>query len=66
MSIPDPSTFIGKKCVIQLKKGRKRVVRKVITIDVNGVEVENPKGGTHVYAFSEIAMMNKSLKEVDD
>lgn len=63
MSIPDPSTFIGKRCVILLKKPRKRVVRKVIKIDRDGVKVEKDEGGTHIYAFSEIASMNLSLKE---
>lgn len=58
MSIPDPSTFIGQECVILLKKGRKRIVRRVKSIDTTGVKVESEDGGAHLYQFSEIALMN--------
>lgn len=59
VAIPDPSTFIGKRCFIVLKKGRRRVTHKVLSIDPDGVKVETEDGGTHVYQFSEIAIMNK-------
>lgn len=65
MAIPDPATFIGKRCVILLKKSRKPKVEKVLSIDTNGVKVERPDGKPHLYQFSEIARMNKSAKEVD-
>lgn len=63
MAIPDPSTFIGNRCFIVLKKGRKRVTHKVLAIDPSGVKVETDDGGTHVYQFSEIALMNKLPKQ---
>lgn len=57
MAIPDPTTFIGAECVIVLKKGRKRIIRRVKSIDATGVHVET-EDGPHLYKFSEIAMMN--------
>ncbi len=55
MPIPDPSTFLGQKCGIRLKNGR-RVVRKILAIDVTGVTVADEKrGGSRLYQFSEIA-----------
>lgn len=56
MPIPDPSTFIGQKCSIKLKK-RGLVIRKILAIDTKGVTVEEENGGTRLYAFSEIAQV---------
>lgn len=54
MTLPDPSTFIGKSCVISLKGGHK-VVRKILKIDTGGVHVEEEGGQAHTYHFEEIA-----------
>lgn len=56
MTIPDPSTFIGKPCIIKLKDGH-RVVRTIVKIDINGVEVDEGGGTKHVYRFAEIDMV---------
>ena len=53
MTIPDPSTFIGKPCIIRLKGGHK-VVRTILKIDLAGVEVDEGNGAKHVYPFAEI------------
>lgn len=63
MAIPDPSTFIGKYCYIILKDGRKRVTHKVLRINTDGVLVETNDGGTHLYQFSEIALMNRVARK---
>lgn len=53
MTIPDPSTFFGKKCVIRLKAGG--AVTKVIkVIDKSGVVVDMGDGATETYRFADI------------
>lgn len=56
MTLPDPSTFIGRRCSIRLKN-RRLILRKILAIDTSGVKVEEEDGGTHVYPFSEIAQV---------
>lgn len=54
MTLPDPATFIGSRCIIKLKGGPV-IIRKVLSIDTTGVRIEEEGGETQVYAFSEIA-----------
>ncbi|MCD8139815.1 MAG: hypothetical protein LUE17_08570 [Planctomycetaceae bacterium] len=57
MTIPDPATFIGQRCIIRLKNAP-MVIRTILSIDTSGVKVAEESGGSHVYAFSEIDMVS--------
>lgn len=53
MTIPDPRTFFGKKCVIKLKDGTP-VLKVVKTIDTTGVITDDGDGKTTTYCFKDI------------
>lgn len=56
MTLPDPETFIGASCVIKLKGGH-TVIRTILKIDTDGVQVDEGDGKTHTYRFAEIALV---------
>lgn len=56
MTLPDPESFIGRPCVVRLKDGHS-VVRTILKIDRDGVQVDEGDGKTHTYKFAEIALV---------
>lgn len=57
MTIPDPATFIGQRCVIRLKNNP-MIIRTILAIDTGGVKIEEESGDTRIIPFSEIAMVS--------
>lgn len=57
MTIPDPATFIGQRCVIRLKNDP-MIIRKIVSIDTSGVKIEEESGDTRIIQFADIAMVS--------
>ncbi len=53
MTLPNPESFFGKKCLIKLKAGNK-VIKTVDTINITGVILRENDGTKTTLPFGEI------------
>ncbi len=53
MTLPNPESFFGKKCLIKLKTGRK-VIKTVDSIDVTGVILKENDGTKTTLPFADV------------